>query len=66
VRGVWFVQDKDVFGWFTGASAHQYPASFFMLEGNYSRDETVYHRSLKDDVYGHWIMILKGEKPRLK
>jgi len=60
----WFVQDKDVFGWFTGARGRQYPANFFMLEAYYSPDETIYHRSVKDDVHGRWITILKeGEAP---
>ena len=51
----WFVQGRDVVGWFTGAHAHRYPARFFMLEGYYSPDETIYHHSVENRVYGPWI-----------
>jgi hypothetical protein len=52
----WFEQGKNVFGWFTGARAHERPASFFMLEHYYSTRETAYYRSVQDDVYGDWVI----------
>ena len=52
----WFAQGDSVYGWFTGARAHEHPASFFMLEHYYSTRETVCYRSVEDDVYGPWVV----------
>ena len=46
----WFVSDDHVYGWFTGAKAHEHPAAFFMLEHYYSARQTVCYRSLEDEV----------------
>ena len=54
---LWFVQENDVYGWFTGARGHQYPASFFVLEDYYSTRETVFYRSAQDDVRGDWLIV---------
>ena len=51
----WFVSDDHVYGWFTGAKAHEHPAVFFMLEHYYSARQTVCYRSLEDDLYGDWL-----------
>jgi hypothetical protein len=60
----WFVQGDHVYGWFTGARAHEHPASFFMLEHYYSTRETVCYRSAQDDVYGDWVVAsTSGESP---
>jgi len=59
----WFAQGESVYGWFTGARAHEHPASFFMLEHYYSTRETVCYRSVEDDVYGQWVAAsTAGEK----
>jgi hypothetical protein len=52
----WFGADGHVYGWFTGARAHEHPARFFMLEHYYSTRQTVCYRSVEDDVYGNWLM----------
>lgn len=58
----WFNQDDHIYGWFTGAKAHEFPASFFMLEHYYSTRETICYRSVQDDVYGKWaIATTAGE-----
>jgi hypothetical protein len=51
----YFIRDRDVFGWFTGARAHEFPASFFMLERYFSKEETTCYRSAANDVYGEWL-----------
>lgn len=56
----WFAQGDDVYGWFTGARAHEHPASFFMLEQYYSTREAVCYRSVEDDVYGPWVVASTG------
>ena len=52
----WFTKDDHVYGWFTGAKAHEFPAAFFMLEHYYSTRETVCYRSAQNDVYGNWLV----------
>jgi hypothetical protein len=52
----WFAQDDHVYGWFTGARAHEHPAGFFVLEHYYSTRETVCYRSVEDDVHGGWLV----------
>ena len=54
----WFVQQDDVYGWFTGAKGHEHPACFFMLEGYYARCETRCFISAANDVYGAWCQAL--------
>lgn len=58
----WFVQGNDVYGWFTGARADRYPASFFVLEDYYSRHESVFYRSAQDDVHGDWLVVTTDEE----
>ena len=50
----YFARERDVFGWFTGARGHEFPASFFMLERYFSVQETACYRSVANDVYGGW------------
>jgi len=58
----WFEQDGNVYGWFTGARAHELPAAFFMLENYRSREGTTTYRSVGSDIYGDWLAITaKGE-----
>ena len=60
----WFVRGDHVYGWFTGARAYEHPASFFMLEDYYSTRDTVFCRSVQNDVYGAWVIASKhGESP---
>jgi hypothetical protein len=53
----WIEQDSNVYGWFTGARAHELPAAFFMLENYRSRRETLTYRSTASDVYGDWLLM---------
>jgi len=58
----WFAQKDHVYGWFTGAKAHERPAGFFMLEDYYSKREAVCYRSVQDDPYGEWLVATtRGE-----
>jgi hypothetical protein len=60
----WLEQRKDVFGWFTGAKAHEHPAAFFMLGGFHSAADPTCYRSAESDVYGSWLVMSQaGERP---
>ena len=60
----WFEELNDVFGWFTGARAHEHPAAFFMLGGYHSKRDPTCYRSVENDVYGGWLVALQaGERP---
>ncbi len=48
------VQAENVYGWFIGARNNGCAAGFFALERYYSRETTIYWRSLEDDVHGKW------------
>ena len=61
----WFVQGDHVYGWFTGAKAHERPASFFVLDHYYSTRETVCYRSVEDDVHGDWVVASTSGESRI-
>lgn len=61
----WFVAEDHVYGWFTGAKAHEYPASYFMLEHYYSARQTVCYRSAQDDPYGDWLIASTWSESRI-
>jgi hypothetical protein len=61
----WFVKGDDVYGWFTGAQAHEYPVSYFMLEHYYSTRQTVCYRSVEDDPYGDWLIVSTAGESRI-
>jgi hypothetical protein len=50
------VLDNKVYGWYTGAQASEFPASFFMLERFYSRHATAFYRTHVSDVYADWFL----------
>ena len=54
---VLFAVEKCVYGWYTGAQGPVFPAAFFVLEDYYSVRETVFYRSLQDDVYDGWAIV---------
>lgn len=54
---VLFNAEANVYGWYTGAAGAAFPASFFMLEDFYSVRDTVFYRSLQDDVYSGWAIV---------
>lgn len=54
----WFADQEHVYGWFTGACDHEFPASYFMLEHYYSPDRTKCYLSEDDDVRGQWNVVV--------
>ena len=56
----YFVQAENVYGWFIGARNNGCAAGFFALERYYSRETTIYWRSLEDDVHGEWEAAVIG------
>jgi len=61
----WFAADDHVYGWFTGAKAHEQVKSFFMLEDYYSKRQTVCYRSAQDDPYGDWLVCSTEKESRI-
>jgi len=61
----WFEQAGNVYGWFTGAQAHELPAAFFMLEDYRSSEGTSTYRSADSDVYGEWFVVTSEGEPKL-
>jgi hypothetical protein len=62
---LYYLRDDHVLGWFTGARAHEFPASFFMLEHYYATRETVTYRSVQNDVYGDWLIATHTTESRI-
>lgn len=61
----WFTAGDHVYGWFTGAKAHEQLRSFFMLENYYSKRRTVCYRSAQDDPYGDWLVVSTEGESRI-
>ena len=61
----WFVQEDDVYGWFTGPRAQEHPARFFMLEDYYSSRETHCFLSARSDLYGDWMQASDRGESRI-
>jgi len=57
---LYFFDDHNVYGWYTGSRAGEFPARFFMLEDYFSPHETRYYASVADDVYSGWVRRAKG------
>lgn len=62
----WFTQDAHVYGWYTGARGRDYQSSFFVLENYYSAHDTVFYRSVENDVRGRWLRVSKGGEAPLE
>jgi hypothetical protein len=50
----YFVDGRDVYGWFIGFRAYRYPAAYFKLENYFSAGDTVFYATEGSDVYGGW------------
>ncbi|MBI2319997.1 MAG: hypothetical protein HYY28_01845 [Betaproteobacteria bacterium] len=61
----WFVEQSDVYGWFTGAKGYEHPARFFMLEAYYATRETCCYLSAENDLYGQWLQATKTRPSRI-
>ncbi|OGA22420.1 MAG: hypothetical protein A3I01_11945 [Betaproteobacteria bacterium RIFCSPLOWO2_02_FULL_65_24] len=61
----WFPEKNDVYGWFTGARAHEHPARFFALQHYYATRDTECYLSAEDDLYGEWRMAVKTGTSRI-
>lgn len=60
----YFSDDRNVYGWYTGSRAGEFPARFFMLEDYFSPHETRFYASAADDVYSGWVRRTSdGETP---
>ena len=56
----YFTDERNVYGWYTGSRAGDFPARFFMLEGYFTPHETPYYASAADDVYSGWVRRTEG------
>ncbi len=61
---LYFTDERNAYGWYTGSRAGEFPARFFMLEDYFSPHETRFYASIADDVYSGWVRRAKsGETP---
>ncbi|MCS6945256.1 MAG: hypothetical protein RMK97_07580 [Sutterellaceae bacterium] len=56
----WFTQHGHVYGWYTGARGRDYQASYFVLEQFEAARETVFYRSVGNDLRGRWVRVTRG------
>lgn len=61
----YFALNENIYGWYTGAQSHAFPASFFLLEKFYSMHATAFYHSLENDVYGNWVLEFPPLQQRL-
>lgn len=57
----WFGDGPHVYGWYIGAVGHEVQASYFMLQNYYTAHDTVFMRSMEDDLDGPWGELRLGE-----
>ncbi|MBX3622751.1 MAG: hypothetical protein KF891_22520 [Rhizobacter sp.] len=57
----WFADGPHVVGWYIGHQGGQVQASYFMLQGYYTAHDTVFMRTLQDDLDGPWAELRLGE-----
>ena len=61
-----FAQESNVYGWYTGARANEFLASFFMLEHFYSTHATAFYRTHVTDVYADWFLEFPPVEQKLE
>lgn len=61
----YFALNDNIYGWYTGAQLHRFPASYFLLERYYSIHATAFYHSLENDVYGGWVLEFPPLQQRL-
>lgn len=62
----YFVDGKDVYGWFTGFKSYAYPAAYFKLENFFSAGETIFYATEGSDVYGGLRYAYSNSPPELE
>ena len=62
---VYFVSDKDVYGWWTGFKDYRYPSAFFKLENFFDVSETACFATEGSDIYGGWRYDYARSEPKL-
>jgi hypothetical protein len=61
----YFVEGKDVYGWFIGFKDYAFPSAYFKLENFFSTSDTIFYATAGSDVYGGWHYIYSRPEPRL-
>jgi len=56
---------KDVYGWWIGARDGEFAPAFFMLEGFFTREDTVFYATRGSDLYGGWVFDYSAPHPEL-
>lgn len=54
---MWFAEGDHVYGWFTGARNGGTLSSYFMLQDHFAARDTVFMRSLQNDVDSEWVEV---------
>lgn len=61
----YFVDGRDVFGWFSGAVDSAHRSAFFQLESFYSRDVSAFLATEDSDIQGGWRFDYARSEPQL-
>jgi hypothetical protein len=61
----YFVDGKDVYGWFIGFKDYAFPSAYFKLENFFSTADTIFYATEGSDVYGGWRYVYSRREPRL-
>jgi hypothetical protein len=61
----YFVNGKDVYGWFIGFRDYAFPSAYFKLENFFSAGDTIFYATEGSDVYGGWRYVYSRREPRL-
>jgi hypothetical protein len=61
----YFVQGRDVYGWWIGFKDYTYPSAFFKLENFFADADTIFYASEGSDVYGGWRYQYSRSRPEL-
>jgi hypothetical protein len=52
---IYFVDHRDIYGWYTGSSDGEFPARYFMVERYFDPSDTRFLVSKGDDMRGNWL-----------
>jgi hypothetical protein len=62
---VYVAAEKDVYGWWTGASNSDFPSAFFLLEDFFRVSGTTFYATRGMDLYGGWAFNYSSSQPEL-
>lgn len=61
----YFVEGRDVYGWWMGARDAEFTSAFFMLGDFFSARDTLFYATQGTDIYGGWRYEYSAARPEL-